>query len=179
MDYAGLMRLAIFLLLSILAGPAAAGFIEGRVIEVPDGDTITVLARDGASLHKIRLAGIDAPALNRPYGGSAREHLKRIVRGKTVRVETSAIDPKGRLVGIVMILVDASKCAGTPCDERLDPGLAQLSAGMATVDKTNLAYQTEDAQRRYASAEDHARVQSLGLWRVPKTERYAVRATTH
>ena len=170
------MHLVIFLLLSILAGAAAAGVIEGQVIEVPDGDTVTVLARGGTSLHKVRLAGIDAPAMNRPNGGSSRESLKRLLRGKIVRVEATAIDPKGRLVGIVVVLQDLQKCAETPCDERLDPGLAQLNAGMATLNKANLAFQTEDAQRRYASAEAHARAQSLGLWRVPRVEGFAVRA---
>ena len=179
MDYAWPMRVVIFLLLSILAGAAAAGVIEGQVIEVPDGDTVTVLARGGTSLHKVRLAGIDAPALSRPYGGSSRESLKRLLRGKTVRVETTAIDQKGRLVGVVAILQDLQKCAETPCDERLDPGLAQLNAGMATLNKINLAYQTEDAQRLYAAAEAHARAQSLGLWRVPRAERFAVRAAVH
>ena len=179
MDYAGPMRVVIFLLLSILAGAAAAGVIEGQVIEVPDGDTVTVLARGGTSLHKVRLAGIDAPALSRPYGGSSRESLKRLLRGKTVRVEATAIDPKGRLVGTVVVLQDLQKCAETPCDGHLDPGLAQLNAGMATLNKINLAYQTEDAQRLYAAAEAHARAQSLGLWRVPRAERFAVRAAVH
>ena len=173
------MHLVIFLLLSILAGAAVAGVIEGQVIEVPEGDTITVLARNGTSLHKVRLAGIDAPAMNRPNGGSSRESLKRLLRGKTVRVETTAIDQKGRLLGVVVVLQDLQKCAETPCDGRLDPGLAQLNAGMATLNKANLAYQAEDAQRRYASAEEHARTQSLGLWRVPKAERFVVRAAVH
>ena len=130
-------------------------------------------------MHKVRLAGIDAPALSRPYGGSSRESLKRLLRGKIVRVEATAIDPKGRLVGIVVVLQDLQKCAETPCDERLDPGLAQLNAGMATLNKANLAFQTEDAQRRYASAEAHARAQSLGLWRVPRVEGFVVRAAVY
>ena len=91
----------------------------------------------------------------------------------------SSVAASGRRVGIVAILQDPQKCAEAPCDGRLDPGLSQLNAGMATLNKANLAYQTEDAQRLYASAEDHARAQSLGLWRVPRVERFAVRAAVH
>lgn len=50
-----------FLLCCALSGCAvAAASIEGRVIGVADGDTVTVLD-DQHHQHKIRLAGIDAP----------------------------------------------------------------------------------------------------------------------
>jgi endonuclease YncB( thermonuclease family) len=169
------MRFAFPLLLSLLAWPAWAGVIEGRVIEVPDGDTITVLASQGTSIHRVRLAGIDAPALSSPYGGSARESLKRIARGKTVRVDTAAMDSKGRLVGIVQVFRDPKDCGNAPCEERLDPGLTQLASGMAGLDKANLAYHSDEAQRRYAFAEAHARTNKLGLWRVPTPARTMVR----
>ena len=50
-----------------------------------DGDTITVI--DSAhAVQKVRLAGIDAPERNQPYGTQARKHLVSLVFGKPVNV---------------------------------------------------------------------------------------------
>ena len=46
----------------LCAGPAEAAVLVGKVVRVFDGDTITVLD-DGKKQHRIRLGGIDAPAL--------------------------------------------------------------------------------------------------------------------
>ena len=48
------------LVLSLPATYAAEWVVEGRVVGVSDGDTITVLD-DAKTQHKIRFAGIDAP----------------------------------------------------------------------------------------------------------------------
>ncbi len=163
--YASDMRTLLVLVLALTACPAAADVIVGRVIEVPDGGTFTVLAREGTSLHRVRLAGIEAPKPNSAIGISSRDSLRKLVRGKTVRVETSAIDPKGLLVGVVQVMRDPKECTGAPCEERLDPGLAQLAAGFAKIDKSNLAFQSEDTQRQYDSAQVHAKASKTGLWR--------------
>ena len=49
-----------------------AASIEGRVVGVADGDTITVLDAD-KSRHKIRLAGIDAPEKKQAFGQLPKE----------------------------------------------------------------------------------------------------------
>jgi endonuclease YncB( thermonuclease family) len=59
------MRFLAALLLS-LALPAAAATIEGRVVGVTDGDTITVLDHQNIQ-HRIRIASIDAPEIKQPY----------------------------------------------------------------------------------------------------------------
>ena len=46
------------------------GVIEGRVVSVADGDTLTVLAL-GNSPEKIRFAFIDAPEKTQPHGQAA------------------------------------------------------------------------------------------------------------
>ena len=150
--------------LILAAGPAPAGVIEGKVIEVLDGATLTVLAREGASIHRIRLAGIDAPGKERAIGGSSRESLRRMTRGKTVRVETNVIDARGLLVGNVEIRRTPYDCNNQPCPP-LDPGLKQLLSGLATIDKKNLSHQSPDAQKRYADAEAQAKANRMGVWR--------------
>jgi endonuclease YncB( thermonuclease family) len=161
------MKRVLPLLVAFAALPAFAGVIDGRVIEVPDGGTITILSREGASIHRVRLAGVEAPGKDKPNWGSSRESLRRLASGKTVRVDTTAIDPKGQLVGVVSIVRGPRDCAG-PCAGQVDPGLSQLSAGLATVDKTYLSHHPEEVQKRYSLAEAHARVSRLGLWRAPQ-----------
>ncbi len=153
--------------LLLAAVPASAGVIEGRVIEVPDGASLTVLAKGGVSIHKVRLAGVDAPDKERAIGGTSRASLRRMVHGKTVRVETYAIDSRGLLVGIVHVLESPKDCPSQPCNPHFDPGLTQLTSGLAKVDKSNLAFQSETTRRLYASAEEHARASRLGVWREP------------
>ena len=50
--------------------------LTGRVIDVHDGDTITILD-DQHNKHRIRLFGIDAPELNQPYGQASRKALEQ------------------------------------------------------------------------------------------------------
>lgn len=45
---------------------------------VVDGDTIVI------GRHNIRLAGIDAPELDHPYGKSAKRHLVKLTKGEKV-----------------------------------------------------------------------------------------------
>ena len=61
--YAGLMRrviLSLFICLFTFPSTVNALVIEGKVVHVADGDTITVLDPN-KDQHRVRLAGIDAP----------------------------------------------------------------------------------------------------------------------
>jgi endonuclease YncB( thermonuclease family) len=79
-----LMRLATLISLC-LTFACQASTIEGRVVGVADGDTITVL--DGAKMqHKIRLAGIDAPEKSQPFSQRSKESLSGLVFSKPVKV---------------------------------------------------------------------------------------------
>jgi len=67
------MRL-LFLLLLGLSGPAAwAEVLEGRVVSVADGDTLTLLDASHQQ-HRIRLAGIDEPEKGQPFGHGSKQH---------------------------------------------------------------------------------------------------------
>jgi endonuclease YncB( thermonuclease family) len=160
------MKRLLALALAVTASTTQAALIEGRVIEVPDGATITVLSRQGASLHRIRIAGIDAPRTGRDDGPS-RASLRRLVGGKNVRVETSGIDSKGLLIGVVHV-VQPEAC-NSPCAPFSDPGLTQLSYGMAVIERSNLSLQSSGAKERYLAAESYARSHRLGVWRADAT----------
>jgi endonuclease YncB( thermonuclease family) len=55
----------LLLLLGFASATGRAEVLEGRVVAVADGDTITLLDRNRQQ-HKIRLAGIDAPEKAQP-----------------------------------------------------------------------------------------------------------------
>lgn len=66
---------------------AQVGFLRAHVVGVHDGGTITVLIDNRQE--KVRLIGIDAPALDQaPWGVQARDALRSLTDGKMVRLET-------------------------------------------------------------------------------------------
>lgn len=88
------------LLTSALLSAEELKQIQGKVIKVSDGDTITVLDQ-AKQTHKIRFYGIDAPEKKQAYGEKSREHLAKMIAGKEVTVEVKTIDRYGRVVGVV------------------------------------------------------------------------------
>ena len=87
--------------LGFLASSVFAEVLFGTVVAVHDGDTITLKNESGQK--KIRLAGIDAPELNQPFGVESRAALREVVLDKQVQVETSKTDKYGRVVGRVIL----------------------------------------------------------------------------
>jgi endonuclease YncB( thermonuclease family) len=81
--------------------PSAAEIIEGKVVGVTDGDTISVL--DGKKTIQVRLEGIDAPESHQAYGTQSRKALFAKVYGKQVRVECRGLDRYGRVLGDVLL----------------------------------------------------------------------------
>ena len=73
--------------------------MSGRVLEVYDGDTITVLS--GQNKFRVRLFGIDAPEVLQDYGMQSRDQLRDLILGQTVSVEVLNVDQYGRAVAMI------------------------------------------------------------------------------
>ena len=73
----------------------------GKIIEVYDGDTATLLSGD--KKYKIRLYGIDAPEADQSYGIASRDALRARILGDEVRVLVVNADQYGRNVGKVYV----------------------------------------------------------------------------
>lgn len=127
--------------------------IQGLVVSIADGDTLTVLDAQKMQ-HKIRLAGIDTPERHQPFGQRAREALSTLVFQKVVLVLTEKKDRYGRWVGKVII------------DGR-DVNLALVVDGWAWHYKKYAREQSASDRLLYASAEEDARSQHRGLWSDP------------
>ena len=72
--------------------------LSGSVVGVSDGDTFTLLTSDTQQV-KIRLAEIDAPESDQPYGNKSKQKLSELILGKDVRVIVQTTDRYGRTVG--------------------------------------------------------------------------------
>src|SRR5215831_13774790 len=108
------------------AAHAAEFIVDGRVVGVSDGDTITVL--DAAKMqHRVRLAGIDAPEKAQAFGERSKQNLSALVFGKDVRADCYKRDRYGR--DVCRVWVTPSDCRG--CGLTLDVALAQLTVGLA------------------------------------------------
>jgi endonuclease YncB( thermonuclease family) len=127
-----------------------AGTLEGKVVSVHDGDTITLLDATRRQ-HKIRLAGIDAPELSQAFGRVSRQHLADQVAGRTVVIEWTKRDKYQRLVG--KVLLDAR-----------DINITQIEAGLAWHYKKYATEQSPEDRQYYARAEEQAHTNRLGLW---------------
>ncbi len=119
-------------------------FIEGRIVAVEDGDTITVANSDNAQ-YKIRLSCIDAPENGQDFGQQSKDILSTFIAGKEVKVVYAGEDQYGRLLGYV------------ETSEKL-VNLEQVKNGMAWV------YREYCDNCEYYHAEKYARDNHLGLW---------------
>lgn len=146
------MRFAVLLL--FLLSPAAcggAGGIEGRVVAVSDGDTLTVLTAADEEV-KVRLAGIDTPEARQPYGARARQQLAELAFRRPVRVEVEGTDRYGRAVG------------------RVHAGGRDVNAEMVRLGG-GWVYRQYSRDRALLDLEQEARDARRGLWSLPEADR--------
>lgn len=140
------INLAFFaLVLSVYASlPNAAEILEGRVVGVHDGDTVTLLMAGNQQL-KIRLAQIDAPESDQAFGQRSKQSLSDMVFNKTIKVEKETIDKYGRTVGTIFV-------------DGFDANREQVKRGMAWV------YRQYMHDQSLLQVEDEARKEKVGLW---------------
>lgn len=76
--------------------------VKGKVIEVIDGNTLSVVGEDNQT-HKVMLAGIDSPELEQEFGDKAKSALEKIVLKKTVVVKFTGKDRLGNYLAEVLV----------------------------------------------------------------------------
>jgi len=147
------------LFLSVISTALLLGFfsahtnedIIGIVTKVADGDTVTLKAEN--TIHKIRLAEIDTPERDQPYGLIAKAVLTELLLDKRVRVKVAKeSDRYGRVIGRIFL-------------GDVDVSAYMVEMGHAMVYRR---YLTDDA---LLELEDNAKSNQLGLWKLPEGER--------
>ena len=135
------------------------------MVKIADGDTITIVD-DLGEKHRIRLAGIDAPEKNQPYGDISTQGLNKLVSGKTVTIEYEKRDRYKRIIGKVLVDPPGEVfCMALDCVKKIDAGLKQIKTGLAWHYKYYQMEQSEEDRRLYSEAEQEARTKQLGLWK--------------
>ena len=73
---------------------------EGQIQKIVDGDTFEFKTFDGQRL-TIRLAQIDAPEMNQPWGTEAKSALTHLTSSGDVKLQTGGLDKSGRTMATV------------------------------------------------------------------------------
>ena len=138
------------LLLLLFTGPVTGEqHNTGIVSKVFDGDSLLVKLAPGRSI-EIRLAEIDAPEKEQPFGDRSRNELKKLIDGEPVRIEIYDVDAYGRLVAHIYRLRD-----------QLHVNAWMVSHGLAWV---YLKYAEDE---KMIALEKSARGKSVGIWGLP------------
>jgi endonuclease YncB( thermonuclease family) len=142
---------ALLFLLALSITPALAEEYAGKVVGITDGDTLALLTPEKRQL-KVRLAEIDTPEHNQPYGSRARQALSDLAFGREARVVVVDHDRYGRVVGRVFI-------------DETDVNAELVRQGAAWV------YRDFARDRTLFALEDEARAAKRGLWALPEAQR--------
>jgi endonuclease YncB( thermonuclease family) len=126
-----------------------AASLFGKVIEVNDGDVITIYNLNRPV--KVRLLGVDAPEPGQPFAEVAKQHLKDLVLDKLVTVEYSGLGANTAIVGRVLL-------------DRVDICAQMIRDGAAWFDVNNNSRLTDADRQIYSQSEVAARSEKRGLW---------------
>ena len=138
--------LALILPLLLSVTPALAD-IQGRVVSVHDGDTLTVLIERRPV--RVRLIDIDAPELRQPFGARSRQSLSTLCFGKVASLDVRGHDRYNRTLARV-------NCGGADANaEQVRRGYAWTFARYARTESPLFAIERE------------ARAAQRGLWQDP------------
>jgi endonuclease YncB( thermonuclease family) len=126
------------------------GVFFGPTVSVTDGDTLH--ARIQGVVMEFRLADIDAPESDQPYGPRARDELRSLVQGKQLVLVFVDVDRYGRVIADVWAN-----------DIYVNGEMARRGAAWF--------YAQYARNEALFEVENQARASKLGLWSLPKDQR--------
>lgn len=149
MNITQLLR-TLFLLALLLAvcSSGSASSLQGKVAEVVDGESISVISQNHPV--KVRLVGVVAPEKSQSFAGIARQHLADLIFDKYVVVRVTSLRD-GYLVGQVQF-GDMDVCA------------QMLRDGVGWYNKSDESNLNEVERQLYQASQDAARAEHRGLW---------------
>lgn len=132
------------------ARPGDEGAFFGPLVSVSDGDTLRVKVQ--GVVMDVRLAGIDAPEYDQPYGQNAKQELKALIGKSTCVLVPIDTDRYGRTVAFVWV-----------GDRSVNRAMVERGAAWFNVEFAS------DAS--LYDVEQEARRAKRGLWALPARER--------
>lgn len=124
---------------------------SARLKEIIDGNTLAVIGNNDRQ-YIVRLAGIDAPALDQPYGVQARDELQRLTSKAALQIVAAGVTAKG--MDYARVLADGMDVSG-----------ALLRSGAARVATSSSPPQD------LIAFEQEAHDSQRGLWALPARDR--------
>ena len=94
-------NLLVFTYVLLIPFSAWANSFSGKVVKVSDGDTVQIMHNGKAE--KIRLAGVDCPEKDQPFGQAAKRFTLDLAAQKVVTVKVETTDRYGRTVAEVFL----------------------------------------------------------------------------
>ena len=143
------LGLGVFALSLIVCQQARAASITGKVVDVTDGDEITIFNLNRNV--RIKLMAIDAPEKDQAFGAAAKQHLFDLVHDKLVSVEYWGVGQHNILIGRVL-------SGGN------DICAQMIRDGAAWFDPASKDLLTETDREIYFQSEQAARSERRGLW---------------
>lgn len=139
-----LIKFTTTLILLLLTFTAQALTLQGKVVHIADGDTLTILTITNQQV-KIRLAGIDTPEKAQPFGNKAKQALAALTFQQQALIQVETKDKYGRTVGTVIV-------------KGRDVNAELVSQGMAWV------YRKYTNDQKLYALEADAKQAKRGLW---------------
>ena len=118
---------------------------EFRVVRVIDGDGLIIIGMDEIEL-SIRLAGIDAPEINQPFGIESKESLEALIGNRLITMDDPKKGKYGRYIANVLV-------------EKVWINREMVANGYAWYDKIN------SSDYSLQLVEKEAKEKALGIWR--------------
>jgi micrococcal nuclease len=147
-------RIHLFLFFLLFIGckqqPVNEG-LSGRAVNIPDGDTFTLLTTDNRSI-RVRLYGIDAPERGQDFYQVSKNYLGELLEGKKLNIQVRDTDQYKRIVGDVYL------------PDQRHVNKAMVEAGLAW------HYKQFSNNATLAQKEEEAREKRIGLWQQPNAQ---------
>lgn len=141
-----IIKITILALLLTTYSVLAAESISGRVVNVSDGDTVTILINEAETI-KVRLSEIDAPEKNQPWGNKSKQALTALISNQNVTISAHGKDRYGRTLGTIYL-------------NQKNINKLMVQNGEAW------AYTKYVSDQEYFLFQEQAKTQKIGLWSI-------------
>lgn len=136
----------------MFSSQGSASSIQGKVVEVLDGERLTIMSANQAL--RVKLIAVAAPAPKQPFADVAKQHLSDLVSGKYVVVNFSGLTRENFVLGRVVA-------------KDMDIGVQMIRDGVAWYNKAEATNFSEIEKQEYVGSEQAARTEARGLWKDP------------
>jgi len=141
----------IFVIITSLSGITLSSTLDGKILQIIDGDTVYFQTNGDDEYKKLRLVGIDAPEMKQPFGDQSKQCLANLINNEQVQIISFGEDRYKRTLAKILI-------------EKFDINLAMIKKGCAWFYRRYKNTLDKDDQVMYEQAEIFAIQNKKGLF---------------